>query len=74
MCSLSYVPLQNLQSAAAQACGLGKRKRSIDTPIIRHKRQDVVNFTTVTINQSIVNDIVNRVLPTVMNVSLNSGT
>ena len=73
MCSLSYVPLQDLQSAAAQACGLGKRKRSIDTPIIRHKRQDAVNFTTVTINESIVNDLANTVLPVVMNVSLDSG-
>ena len=66
-------PLQDLQTDAAEACGLGKCKRSIDTPVIRHKRQDAVNFTTVTVNQSIVNDIA-AVLSTVMNVSVNSGT
>ena len=74
MCSLSYVPLQDLESAAAEACDLGKRKRSIDTPIMRHKRQDAVNFTTVTISQSIINDLANVVLHDVMNVSLDSGT
>ena len=73
VCLLPYVPLQDLQTDTAEACSLGKRKRSIDTPIIRHKRQDAVNFTTVTVHQSIVNDIA-AVLSTVMSVSFNSGT
>ena len=53
-----------------------KRKRSIDSPIVRHKRQDntiVITFPTVTINQSIVTMINDTLLPAVVNVSLNSG-
>ena len=73
MCSLSYVSLQDLQTDAAEACHLGKRKRSIDTPIIRQKRQDELNFPNVTINQSIVNYIVDAVQPALLNVSLDSG-
>ena len=56
-------------------CGIGGRKRSIDSTIVRHKRQNppvVINFANVTIDQSIVTMISDTLLPAVVNVSLNS--
>ena len=57
-------------------CNFGSRKRSVDDPIVRHKRQAIpVNITLadVTIDQSIVTQINDTLLPPVMNVSLYSG-
>ena len=59
-------------------CNFGSRKRSVDDPIVRHKRQDTgvtVNITLadVTIDQSIVTLINDTLLPPVIDVSLYSG-
>ena len=56
-------------------CGIGSRKRSVDSPLVRHKRQNpvVITFPNVTIDQSIVTMISDTLLPPVMNVSLYSG-
>ena len=57
-------------------CNLDRRKRSVDSPIVRHKRQgSTINITlaNVTIDQSIVTLITDTLLPSVMNVSLSSG-
>ena len=57
-------------------CMIDKRKRSVDSPIVCHKRQGnpiVITFPNVTIDQSIVTMISDTLLPAVVNVSLNSG-
>ena len=59
-------------------CGINKRKRSIDSTIVRNRRQDminpvVINFANVTIDQSIVTMISDTLLPAVVNVGLSSG-
>ena len=53
----------------------GSRKRSVDSPIVHHKRQVnlVISFPNVTIDQSIVTMISDTLLPAVVNVSLSSG-
>ena len=56
-----------------EQCGLAKRKRSVDTAIVRQKRNHDMMFPNVTINQSLVTMINDTLLPAVMNVSLNSG-
>ena len=55
-------------------CMFSKRKRSIDSTIVRHGRQSpaVITFPNVTIDQSIVTMISDTLLPAVVNVSLNS--
>ena len=54
-----------------------RRKRSVDSSIVRHKRQVnnpvMITFPNVTIDQSIVTMISDTLLPAVVNVSLNSG-
>ena len=52
---------------------VGKRKRDVDNPIVRHKRQRYVLFPTVNIDQSIVTMINDPLLPNVKNVSLVAG-
>ena len=59
-----------------EICRFNSRKRSVDSPIVRHKRQVspvVITFPNVTIDQSIVTMISDTLLPAVMNVSLSSG-
>ena len=49
------------------------QKRSVDYFLVRHKRQSAVVFPDVTINQSLVTMINDDLLPTLVNVSLDSG-
>ena len=53
-------------------CGIGYKKRSVDYSPVRSKRQNSVVFPNVTINWKPVTSI-SQLLPTVMNVSLDSG-
>lgn len=53
-------------------CGIGFKKRSVDYSPVRNKRQSSVVFPNVTINLKPVTSI-SQLLPTVMNVSLDSG-
>ena len=65
-----------LSLTVPEVCAFNKHKRSVDSPIVRHKRQGdpvVITFPNVTIDQSIVTMISDTLLPAVVNVSLNSG-
>ena len=75
---IKYLLQDYISLTVPGVCMFKKRKRSIDSPIVRHRRQDMINpvvitFPNVTINQSIVTMISDTLLPDVMNVSLNSG-
>ena len=68
-----FLQANNLPLYLPEQCGLAKRKRNVDTAIVRQKRDHDAMFPNVTINQTLVTYIQNTALPAVMNVSLTNG-
>ena len=75
---IKYLLQDYISLRVPEVCTFDSRKRSVDSPIVRQKRQNPVNpvvitFPNVTIDQSIVTMINDALLPGVGNVSLSSG-
>ena len=67
----NFLNFQELTDEVVSICGISKRKRDVDNPIVRHRRvADAINLTGVSIDQTVVTMITNI---DVVNITLNYG-